>query len=211
LIFANILSKYSNGETQMEEKKLTKRQLQAIQTKSNIYETAIELMKTKNFQDITIEEICGNAGVSVGAFYHYFSSKNDFLIEMYSRADHYFLEEVNQKLISIRPIEKMIEYFVVYAKYNEMMGISTMKQLYNANNHLFITKGRGMQKVLESIIHEGQLEGEILEEMSPEAITEYLFIAARGVTYDWCLHDGQFSLIEQMRQYMWRLVKGFVR
>jgi AcrR family transcriptional regulator len=194
----------------MIEKKQTKRQLQALQTKSKIYETAIELMKAKDFQDITIEEICGNAGVSVGAFYHYFSSKNDFLIEMYSRADHYFLEEVNQKLNSTRPIEKIIEYFDVYAKYNDMIGISTMKQLYHANNHLFITKGRGMQNVLEDIIADGQQKGEILQEMSPEAITEYLFIAARGVTYDWCLHDGQFSLIEQMQQYMSRLVKIFV-
>lgn len=194
----------------MIEKKQTKRQLQAIQTKSKIYETAIELMKAKDFQDITIEEICGNAGVSVGAFYHYFSSKNDFLIEMYSRADHYFLEEVNQKLNSARPIEKIIEFFDVYAKYNDMIGISTMKQLYHANNHLFITKGRGMQKVLEDIIADGQQKGAILEEMSPEAITEYLFIAARGVTYDWCLHDGQFSLMEQMQQYMSRLVKIFV-
>jgi TetR/AcrR family transcriptional regulator, fatty acid metabolism regulator protein len=194
----------------MIEKKLTKRQLQAIQTKSKIYETVIELMKAKDFQDITIEEICGNAGVSVGAFYHYFSSKNDFLIEMYSRADHYFLEEVNQKLNSTRPIDKIIEYFDVYAKYNDMIGISTMKQLYHANNHLFITKGRGMQKVLEDIITDGQQKGAILDEMSPEAITEYLFIAARGVTYDWCLHDGQFSLIEQMQQYMSRLVKIFV-
>lgn len=194
----------------MIEKKQTKRQLQAIQTKSKIYETAIELMKAKDFQDITIEEICGNAGVSVGAFYHYFSSKNDFLIEMYSRADHYFLEEVNQKLNSAQPIEKIIEFFDVYAKYNDMIGISTMKQLYHANNHLFITKGRGMQKVLEDIIADGQQKGAILEEMSPEAITEYLFIAARGVTYDWCLHDGQFSLMEQMQQYMSRLVKIFV-
>ncbi|MDP4172113.1 MAG: TetR/AcrR family transcriptional regulator [Bacillota bacterium] len=194
----------------MIEKKQTKRQLQAIQTKSKIYETAIELMKAKDFQDITIEEICGNAGVSVGAFYHYFSSKNDFLIEMYSRADHYFLEEVNQKLNSAQPIEKIIEFFDVYAKYNDMIGISTMKQLYHANNHLFITKGRGMQNVLEDIIADGQQKGEILQEMSPEAITEYLFIAARGVTYDWCLHDGQFSLIEQMQQYMSRLVKIFV-
>jgi TetR/AcrR family fatty acid metabolism transcriptional regulator len=191
------------------EKKLTKRQLQAIQTKSKIYETTIELMKATDFQDITIEEICGNAGVSVGAFYHYFSSKNDFLIEMYSRADHYFLEDVNQKFNSTRPIEKIIEYFDVYARYNDMMGISTMKQLYHANNHLFITKGRGMQKVLEDIITDGQQKGAILDEMSPEAITEYLFIAARGVTYDWCLHDGQFSLTQQMKQYMSRLVKIF--
>lgn len=193
----------------MKEKKLTKRQLQAINTKNNIYETAIELMKTKDYQDITIEEICVKSEVSVGTFYHYFLSKNDFLIEMYSRADQFFLNEVDQNLTNMDPLEKIVEYFVIYAKYNEMIGISTMKQLYHANNRLFITKGRGMQNVLENIIHKGQTDGRIITEMSPEAMTEYLFIAARGVTYDWCLHDGGYNLIEQMRKYMKRLVVIF--
>lgn len=193
----------------MKEKGLTKRQLQAIHTKNKIYETAIELMKAKDYQDITIEEICGEAGVSVGAFYHYFLSKNDFLIEMYSRADNYFLNEVDQHLTSIDPLDQIIEYFVIYAKYNEMIGISTMKQLYHTNNHLFITKGRGMQNVLENIIHKGQTNGRINTKMSPEGITEYLFIAARGVTYDWCLHDANYNLSEKMQKYMKRLIVIF--
>ena len=193
----------------MKENKLTKRQMQAIHTKNKIYETAIELMKEKDYQDITIEEICGKAEVSVGAFYHYFSSKNDFLIEMYSRADHYFLQKFNA-LTSVHPLDKIVEYFEFYAKYNEMIGISTMKQLYHANNHLFITKGRGDAKGPRKYHSEGTTRGKFLE-MSPEEMTEYLFIAARGVIYDWCLHDGNYSLSEKMQQYMEKLVRIFKR
>ena len=171
----------------MKEKKLTKRQLQAIHTKNKIYETAIELMKEKDFQDIKIEEICSKAEVSVGAFYHYFSSKNDFLTEMYSRADHYFQQEVGTHLTSVHTLEIIVEYFDLYARYNEMIGISTMKQLYHSNNQLFIQKGRGMQTILKNIIHQGQQVSEVSSSMSPEEMTEYLFIAARGVIYDWCL------------------------
>jgi TetR/AcrR family transcriptional regulator, fatty acid metabolism regulator protein len=43
-----------------------------------------------------------------------------------------------------------------------------MKQLYHANNRLFITKGRGMQTVLETIIRNGQAEGKLLSDMSPD-------------------------------------------
>ena len=129
----------------MKENKLTKRQIQAIHTKNKIYDTAIELMKEKDYQDIKIEEICSKAEISVGAFYHYFSSKNDFLTEMYSRADHYFQQEVGTHLTSVHTLDKIVEYFDLYAKYNEMIGISTMKQLYHSNNRLFIQKGRAMQ------------------------------------------------------------------
>ncbi|WP_179234106.1 hypothetical protein [Heyndrickxia coagulans] len=60
-----------------------------------------------------------------------------------------------------------------------------MKQLYHAENRLFIQKGRGMQETLAQIIADGQTAGEMVRDMPAEKITEYLFIAARGVTYDW--------------------------
>jgi len=54
-----------------------------------------------------------------------------------------------------------------------------------------------MQNSLEDIISKGQSEGEISENMSVDEISKYLFsylfiylfIAARGIAYDWCLHD----------------------
>ena len=195
----------------MKENKLTKRQIQALHTKNKIYDTAIELMKEKDYQDIKIEEICSKAEISVGAFYHYFSSKNDFLTEMYSRADHYFQQEVGTHLTSVHTLDMIVEYFDLYAQYNEMIGISTMKQLYHSNNRLFIQKGRAMQTILQNIISKGQQASEVSSSMTSEDITEYLFISARGVIYDWCLHDGNYSLPEKMKQYMEKLVVIFKR
>lgn len=34
--------------------------------------------------------------------------------------------------------------------------------------------------------------------MSPEEICDYLFIAARGIVYDWCLHDDTSDIKEAM-------------
>jgi AcrR family transcriptional regulator len=57
------------------EKKLTSRQLQAEQTKKLIFEKALELFKVKDYEDVTIVEICRDAQVSVGSFYKYYKSK----------------------------------------------------------------------------------------------------------------------------------------
>lgn len=190
----------------MKEPKLTSRQIQAMNTKNRVYKIAIELMEKKGYDNIKIEDICGAAGVSVGSFYNYFKSKNDILIEIYKRADEYFHDEVVAKLISIHSLDKIVEYFDYYAKYNESVGIDTMKQLYNSNNKLFVNKGRYMQTLLQDIIQKGQEKNEICKNMSPEEITEYLFITARGITYDWCLHDGQYSLGESMHNFIKRLI-----
>jgi AcrR family transcriptional regulator len=53
---------------------LTRRQKQAIDTKKHILEAALELMDINGFPNTAIERICKKAGVSAGAFYHYYAS-----------------------------------------------------------------------------------------------------------------------------------------
>ncbi|WZL74563.1 TetR/AcrR family transcriptional regulator [Clostridiaceae bacterium 35-E11] len=189
--------------------KMTKRQIQAINTKNNIYTIAINLMEKKGYDNITIEEICKKAGVSVGTFYHYFKSKYDIFIEIYTKADDYFYNNVANNLKEHNTLDKIIEYFDHYATYNTTCGIDTMKQLYNPNNKMFIKHGRFMQTVLQDIIKKGQEKNEICIDMTPEKVTEYLFIVARGVVYDWCLHDGQYDLNEAMNTFMKHLIVTF--
>lgn len=192
----------------MAHQKNTKRQIQAQNTKDNVYRTAVDLMEKKGFQNITVEEICKKAGVSVGSFYNCFKSKNDILNEVYKVADDYFFNVVahadDMKGGSTR--DKIIRYFHYYADYNTSRGIEFVKQLYNVQNTLFITKGRYMQTVLQGIVEEGQKKGEVRTDMTSEEIVRYLFIAVRGIVYDWCLHNGQYDLNEFTVKYVKQLV-----
>jgi hypothetical protein len=74
---------------------------------------------------------------------------------------------------------------------------------------MFVEKGRYMQTLLQDIIKKGQDKNEISKDMTLENITEYLFITARGIIYDWCLHDGQYNLTNAMRKFMERFVYIF--
>ncbi|OKP90357.1 TetR family transcriptional regulator [Paenibacillus helianthi] len=190
----------------LKNKPLTSRQLQSIQTKSNLFESAVKLMKQHSLEDITIAEICRGAGVSVGSFYNYFSTKSDILVEMYEQADGFF----DQKFRGLEPSASIqndiVDYFKIYAEYNLNVGIATIKQLYTCNNKLFIAKGRYMQNVLQALLEKGQANRQLIDSMSAEEMTEYLFIAARGVIYNWCLHEGGYDLERKMEEYMARLV-----
>jgi TetR/AcrR family transcriptional regulator, fatty acid metabolism regulator protein len=192
----------------MFEKELTKRQIQAQNTKDLIYKTAIEMMEQKGFQNLKVEEICKTAGVSVGSFYNCFKSKNDILNEVFRHIDEYFLNTVSDKLKEGNSIDRIKKYFEVYADYNVARGIEFTKQLYGVHNNLFIIKGRCLQTILRDIVKDGQEAGEITRDMSSDEIVEFLFIAIRGVVYHWCLNDGQFDLFEQMSSYSGKLVKS---
>ncbi|WP_157047143.1 hypothetical protein [Alkaliphilus metalliredigens] len=43
-------------------------------------------------------------------------------------------------------------------------------------------------------------------DFTSEEILEFIFIAARGLVYNWCLHDGAYPLEETMSIF----IKGFL-
>lgn len=190
--------------------KKTSRAKQAEITKNKIYNCGVKLMRKHGFDNITVEQISKQAGVSVGTYYYYFESKFDLFSEIYKRADDYFVNEVAGKLKAEDSKGKIVEYFEEYAEYNYADGIDMVKKLYTSDNKMFITKGRNMQNVLQSIIEDGQQKGEISESESAAEITRILFIAARGVVYNWCLNDGGIDLKDEMNKIMSRMVDGFI-
>lgn len=194
----------------MKKKELTNRQKQAIKTRNKIYNTAILLMEKNGFENVTVEDICSKAGVSVGSFYHYFKSKNDIYYEIYKRSDDYFEQIVTHLLDKDNTKDQILLYFQHYAKYNIISGLETMKLLYNSNNKHFIIKGRYMQNLLKKIIEEGQEKSEITSLYTSDHIVEFFFISTRGLVYDWCLYDGAYDLEEKMLDYVEKLLKIFI-
>lgn len=51
-------------------------------SKEHILNTALNLFLQKGFKEVTMKELVDNAGMSKGAFYHYFKSKEDVFEEV---------------------------------------------------------------------------------------------------------------------------------
>jgi TetR/AcrR family transcriptional regulator, fatty acid metabolism regulator protein len=203
----------SDQDLEIDVKTPTRRKIQADNTRKKIYEIAISLMEKKGFANTSIAEISRKAGMSVGTFYNYFPSKEEIFFDIFKKADEYFERTVERNLrnSSGTAIDRIVLYFRYYAKYNQKRGFHNIDQLYATKTKYFIVKGRYMQELLKSIIAEGQAAGEISVDLDPDQITEYMFIASRGVVYDWCIHAGSYNLETKMKDYMGRLVPLFAR
>jgi TetR/AcrR family transcriptional regulator, fatty acid metabolism regulator protein len=190
----------------MANKTITKRHEQALETKDRIYSAAIDLMDREGFENITIADISKKAGVSVGAFYHYFTSKNDILADIFYKVDEYFSTQVISGLKEGSIPEKIIEYFSYYAKFSVRSGVELTQQLFKPQIKFFIENNRPMVTLLEDLIREGQQKKEIRADDSPKEIAKFLIVMARGVVFDWSVYDGSYDLEAQMHNYMECLV-----
>ncbi len=190
----------------MAKKSITKRKERAIETKNRIYSAAIDLMDRKGFEKLTIVDISKKAGVSVGAFYHYFKSKNDILAEIFRKIDEYFSTHVISSLNKKSIPDRIIEYFDYYAKFNLSSGVEMTQQLFNPKIKFFIKKDRPMLTILQDLIRKGQEKKEIRSDMDPEELTRFLFVLARGVVFEWSLYEGRYDLEATMHKYIKTLV-----
>lgn len=108
----------------MNNKKLTTKQLIPL----SLY----HLMLKKNFEDISIKDICEKAGVSRMSFYRHYSSKEDIFILYCDETFDAFFQEIS----SLEDIDtkKMINLFFIAIKKNAR----EIKMLQKANREFLL-------------------------------------------------------------------------
>ena len=184
------------------EKKLTSRDKQAIATRKKIYKVGMRLIQKYGIDRVGVSQIAKAAGVSVGTFYHYYKSKLDLFMDIYRQADSFYEIELAPQLEGLSFEEKVQTFFREYASLAINNGVQLTQKMYVPENSLFISRDTGMHKVLQAIITKAQADGECSLVQAPEEIAEELFITARGVVFDWALHEGHYDLKEKMEKML---------
>ena len=62
-----------------QEPPLTKQQQKSYETKERIFKAAKKILQKSGYENLSIKNICEEAGVSNGSFYHHFKTKDDLL------------------------------------------------------------------------------------------------------------------------------------
>lgn len=199
----------------MIEKKLTNRAKQAIKTKQQILDTSLELIAKEGYDNVSINAICKKVGVSVGAFYHHFSAKEDIIVESYKQVDTYFEECVQEQLnLLVKARDKIIAFVSFQVEYAVKMGVDLVSQVYKAQiysgTQFFISQERALPRTLHDIILYGQEKGEIRKDISAFEITKQILRLSRGLIYDWCIHNGKYDLIAESKDSMNYFIQSFL-
>lgn len=173
---------------------MTQRDLQRIQTRRKLYECAIALFNEKSFHEVKVKDIVNAAGVSTGAFYHHFPSKEDIIDEGYRIFD----KDLEKKYSEENPkkgIETILFLFEGQLNYVESMGVDMASvffknQLGIKHDYLF----NETRFLYESLLDNTQYINNT--SLSSQDITNNILRLSRGIIYDWCLHKGNYNLKE---------------
>ena len=193
--------------------KMTSRQEQKIRTQQKIIEAANTCFMRKGMAYTLITDICEEAGVSVGTFYHYFNNKNDLIISQFKKFDMGFLDVAHQLIDNPNALDSLIQFAHFFSRdapisdktltqeYLKARVSLTVEQLFPRNRPYFI--------ILCTVIYNGQVRRQIRADRTPQELADLVMAATRGYNFDWASMNGDYDLMSRMQQDMPILFEGF--
>lgn len=187
----------------MEQEKLTQRKQQALDTRRKIFNTALNLIKERGFDKVSVDDICAACGVSKGAFYHHFKSKLDIMSESESLIND-MLENIQIHESDGSVKEKLLILMGSILDVVEKSGVEVTRQLtvVTTGGHYIQQENRNTfavhtRKLIQQILAEAVEKGELSPETNKEASTEIIMTFLSGMIADWCIFNGAYSISEK--------------
>lgn len=185
--------------------KKTKRKQQAMQTKENILNVATALFKKNGFENTTVEEITGKAGISTGTFYYYFRSKEELIYEWVKQLDEIY-EDFYEKEVCGATADQVPELirkkiFLVLENYSrwghDVVSISYSYMMRNEELKERMTSGtRICYQISSELFTKGQTAGIIRSDLSIDDLIQSNVRLERGALIDWCIQGGKSDILK---------------
>ena len=113
---------------------ISRQQQKSRETRERIFRAAKRILEKQGYEELSIKNICEEAGVSNGSFYHHFKTKDDLLsyyIEDQPKIDPDLLE-LPDSVEGVK--EGIIKVYLNYVKYCRELGVEFVAEYYDTKN-----------------------------------------------------------------------------
>lgn len=192
--------------------RVTKRSIKSANTKQLIIESARQLMRQYGYEGTSIQQICQEASVSTGTFYHFFESKHDVLEQVVAEVSTFRQEDLFDyetdspyKLAEIysHDCTRLVDYF-------SAEGVFGVFFLTPNGNKLFFSKEHPNYQYMTNTLKGFQQAGKLRTDISVEQMFTELFSCHLGMLYSAYTTKTMAALEENLEALMKRLISTYV-
>ena len=188
-----------------------RRREQAQKTETAILNAALELMRNDGFEAVTVRDICTRAGITTGAFYHHFKSKEELFDKGFAPMDQ-FMRNALEVCADEGPVVRLRTILDHYALFMESCG-PLAAQYYQRRlsdpDTASLDPTHYIRTVLENCFTQAREQGYCVMKDDPAWTAEFCYCHFRGVVIDWLLRKRAYPLRERMREEF-ELFKGIL-
>lgn len=193
-------------------KELSKQQLKSQETKKKIFLAAKNILKRDGYEALSIKNICEEAGVSNGSFYHHFKTKDDLL--------SYYIEEqpsISPSILELPSCKDDVRNAIVlvylnYVKYCRELGIEFIANYYTPKNQSLNPLKRTARSypivTVREYLQQCMNAGIIDASLSLDEITTDIRMIVIGNVFEWCLKNGDADFEGNMKRSLETYLNG---
>jgi AcrR family transcriptional regulator len=160
---------------------------------------ATRLFAKQGFDRTSVQEIVEAAGVTKGAMYHYFGSKDDLLHEIYGRVLREQVERLEKFAAGEGPVAQRLRDAAADVVITTIENLDDVKIFYQSMHHLGPAKQRTVRadrrryhERFRGIVEEGQQEGSFRPDVPADLVVDYFFGAVHHLGM-WYRRNGSLS------------------
>ena len=195
-----------------EQATLSKQQKKSQETKARIFQAAKQLLQRSGYESLSIKNICGEAGVSNGSFYHHFNTKDDLL--------SYYIEEqpsVGADLLELPngPEEAksvIVSVYLNYVKYCRELGVDFIAGYYTPRNQALNPNIRTERPypivTVQCYLEKSVAAGSVTVNLSIEEIVTDIRMLVIGNAFEWAMTNGNASFEENIKRSLSHYLDG---
>ena len=191
---------------------LSKQQLKSKETKEKIFQAAKSILQRSGYESLSIKNICEEAGVSNGSFYHHFKTKDDLLsyyIENQPTVDPELLDIPKDKEAAK---EAIVGVYLNYVAYCKELGVDFVAGYYTPRNQALNPTIRTerpypivtVQHYLEKAVAADAIK---LNLGIPEVVTDIRMLVI-GNAFEWALRNGEVDFEGNMKRSLSNYLNG---
>ncbi|MDO9301221.1 MAG: TetR/AcrR family transcriptional regulator [Anaerolineales bacterium] len=192
-------------------------QQRSEETRSHILEAAVKQFSVNGYNQASVDDICEQAGVSKGAFYHHFKTKQDVFLALLDGWLQTFDKAIEASKDSSVPetFQMMTEYFPYMfqsASENLPMFLEFLLQASRDETiwQASIAPYRRYHKHFASLIKKGIAEGSFVE-VNPDLAARLIVSAAMGLLLQSLLDPEGAKWEKVARETMQVMMAGLTR
>ncbi|MBN2424764.1 MAG: TetR/AcrR family transcriptional regulator [Calditrichaceae bacterium] len=188
-------------------------------SKEHILKTSFSLFLQKSFKEVTMNDLVNAAGLSKGAFYHYFDSKEKLYIEVintfffdrmqidYDKLNHNSLREfyhgyVREIIKLLNEANEYLNFEDTKAKMNFFMMMFDALNVFPGFRDKIIAMHKTEHDAWTKVIKMSRGKGEFISPMSDEQIARMFIYSNDGIGLHLLL-DGDLETIDKEMLNLW--------
>lgn len=157
-----------------------------------LLQTARTLFADKGFESTSVQDVVTTAGVTKGAMYHYFTSKEDLLYEIYARVLRLQMERLGTVIVADAPVERRLRDAAAEVTVLTIENVESVKIFFRSLHQLSTDKQatvrrerRRYHEAFRNLITEGQQTGVFRKDDAGDLAADYFFGSVHHLPMWW--------------------------